>query len=103
MAIAVRQMREALVVCGLDPNLVSLAVDTIEHPIAGDFFEHEDVAIVDFTGSQRFGHRLEANVRNKLVYTETSAVNSVIIESTDNLAGMVDAIAHSLCVYKPAK
>lgn len=99
MAIAVRQMREALTANGIDPNLVTLATDTIENPIAGEFFEHSDVAIVDFTGSQRFGSWLENNVPDKLVYTETSGVNSVIIESTDNVAGMVDAIAHSLCLF----
>jgi phenylacetic acid degradation protein paaN len=99
MAIAVRQMREALTANGIDPNLITLATDTIDKPIAGEYFNHGDVAIVDFTGSQRFGGWLENNVHDKLVYTETSGVNSVIIESTDNVAGMVDAIAHSLCLF----
>jgi len=99
MAIATRLMRESLAENGYDPNLVIMAADTREDPIAGRFLERKDVAIVDFTGSQRYGSWLEQNVRDKLVYTETSGVNSVIIESTDDPEGMVQAIAHSLCLF----
>jgi len=99
MAIAVRDMRETLAACGADPNLVTLAADTLEAPIAGQFFDRDDVGIIDFTGSQRFGGWLERNIRKQQVYTETSGVNSVVIESTDDLDGMVDAVAHSLCLF----
>ena len=99
MAIAVRDMREVLAANGYDPNLVTMAADTVENPVAGQFFERDDVGIIDFTGSQRFGAWLERNIRDKLLYTETSGVNSVVIESTSNLEGMVDAIAHSLCLF----
>ncbi|MGD8578263.1 MAG: phenylacetic acid degradation protein PaaN [Lysobacterales bacterium] len=99
MAIAVREMRRVLDANGLDPNMVTLAVDTLEQPVAMDYLRRDDVAIVDFTGSQRFGSWLEENLRNKRLYTETSGVNSVVIESTDDLDGMLDAIAHSLCLF----
>jgi len=99
MAIAVRDMRAVLAANGYDPNLVTMAADTPERPVAGRFFERADVAIIDFTGSQRFGSWLEKNVRDKLLYTETSGVNSIVIESTSNLDGMVDSIAHSLCLF----
>jgi phenylacetic acid degradation protein paaN len=99
MAIAVREMRESLAANGHDPNLVCLAADTVQAPIASQFFKRGDVGIIDFTGSQRFGYWLEQNIHDKLVYTETSGVNSIVIESTENLDGMVDAIAHSLCLF----
>ncbi|HET6565682.1 MAG TPA: aldehyde dehydrogenase family protein [Xanthomonadales bacterium] len=99
MAISVRAIRRVLEQHNLDPNLVTMAADTRDEPIAGRFLERADVGIVDFTGSQRFGSWLEQNVRNKRVYTETSGVNSVVIESTPDLDGMVDAIAHSLCLF----
>jgi phenylacetic acid degradation protein paaN len=99
MAISVRALREVLMRHNIDPNLVTMAADTRQQPIAGQFLERSDVGIVDFTGSQRFGSWLEQNVRNKRVYTETSGVNSVVIESTSDLDGMVDAIAHSLCLF----
>jgi phenylacetic acid degradation protein paaN len=99
MAIAVRDMRETLAANGVDPNLITLAADMVHDPIAGQFFDRDDVGIIDFTGSQRFGSWLEQNIRKQRVYTETSGVNSVVIESTDNLDGMVDAVAHSLCLF----
>jgi len=99
MAIAIRDMRETLATNGIDPNLVTLAADILEEPIAAKFFDRKDVGIIDFTGSQRFGSWLEKNTRNKRVYTETSGVNSVVIESTHDLHGMVDAVAHSLCLF----
>lgn len=99
MAISVRALREVLLRHNIDPNLITMAADTRDAPIAGQFLERADVGIIDFTGSQRFGSWLEQNVRNKRVYTETSGVNSVVIESTTDLDGMVDAIAHSLCLF----
>lgn len=99
MAISVRALRAVLMQHNLDPNLITLAADTRESPIAGQFLQRADVGIVDFTGSQRFGSWLEQNLRDKRVYTETSGVNSVVIESTSDLDGMVDAIAHSLCLF----
>ncbi|MEJ8567870.1 phenylacetic acid degradation protein PaaN [Elongatibacter sediminis] len=99
MAIAVREMRRVLAANGLDPNMVLLAVDTRDEPVAQRYLERGEVAIVDFTGSQRFGSWLEQNLGNKRIYTETSGVNSIVIESTDNLDGMLDAVAHSLCLF----
>jgi phenylacetic acid degradation protein paaN len=99
MAIATRLMRSSLARHGFDPNLLILAPDTRARPIAGQFMEREELAIIDFTGSQRYGSWLEQNMRHKLVYTETSGVNSVIVESSDDPQGMIDAIAHSLCLF----
>ena len=99
MAIVVRDMRETLSANGIDPNLITLAADSIDDPIAAKFFDRNDVGIIDFTGSQRFGSWLEQNIRKQQVYTETSGVNSVVIDSSNDLDGMVDAIAHSLCLF----
>jgi phenylacetic acid degradation protein paaN len=89
--------REILAQSGFDPNLVTMVADTREEPATMALLEHPDTAIVDFTGSPRFGQWIEQNCREKLVYTETAGCNSVVIESTDNLQAMASAIAHSLC------
>jgi acyl-CoA reductase-like NAD-dependent aldehyde dehydrogenase len=74
-----------------------MVADTREEPATMALLEHPDTAIVDFTGSPRFGQWIEQNCSEKLVYTETAGCNSVVIESTDNLQAMASAIAHSLC------
>lgn len=99
MALAVRSMRAFLHREGFDPNLITLAADSHEAPIAEEFLSRDDVAIVDFTGSQRIGRWIETSFPNKQIYTETSGVNSIVLESTDDLKGMIDAIAHSLCLF----
>ncbi|WP_116366996.1 phenylacetic acid degradation protein PaaN [Parahaliea mediterranea] len=97
VAMVARVCREVLAEAGFDPNLVTLAADTREAPIALQLVEHPDTAIVDFTGSPRFGAYLEQNCPGKQVYTETAGCNSVVLESTDDLAATARAIAQSLC------
>jgi phenylacetic acid degradation protein paaN len=82
---------------GYDPNLVCMVADTRDEPATLTLLEHPDTAIVDFTGSPVFGQWIEKNCADKLVFTETAGCNSVVIESTDDLAGMASAIGHSLC------
>ena len=97
VALMVKACREVLSESGFDPNLVSMVADTREEPATMALLEHPDTAIIDFTGSPTFGSWIEQNCRKAQVYTETAGCNSVVIESTDNLAAMAKAIAHSLC------
>ena len=55
--------------------------------------------IIDFTGSTAFGDWLEANARQAQVYTEKAGVNTVVIDSTDDFAGMCRNLAFSLSLY----
>ncbi|RLQ22540.1 phenylacetic acid degradation protein PaaN [Seongchinamella sediminis] len=97
VAMVARVCREVLAEAGFDPNLVTMAADTRDNPVALQLVEHPDTAIIDFTGSPRFGSYLEQNCPGKQVYTETAGCNSVILESTDDLAATARAIAQSLC------
>lgn len=97
VAMMVRAAREAISLAGYDPNLISLVADTREAPATMALLEHPRTAIVDFTGSPRFGSWLEENCPSKLVYTETAGCNSVILESTPDLRATAKAIAQSLC------
>lgn len=99
LALSVRTMREVLADQGFDPNVVLLAPDTADKPLTKDLATHPDVAIIDFTGSNAFGRWLRDTVRDKQVYTEEAGVNSIVIESTDDLRGMASNIAFSLSLY----
>jgi phenylacetic acid degradation protein paaN len=89
--------REALAEAGFDPNLVTMVADTRDEPATLALLQHADTAIIDFTGSPRFGQWIEQNCPDKLVYTETAGCNSVVIESCADLQATAAAIAHSLC------
>ncbi len=99
MAIVVETCRNVLSEYGFDPNLVTLAVDTADEPVAGKFVDHPAVQIVDFTGSPRYGGHLERTVTGKLLYTETAGVNSVVIESVDDLTESARAVARATCLF----
>jgi phenylacetic acid degradation protein paaN len=99
LAITARIIRGVLEPAGFDPNLVLLAPDTAAAPITQTLVQHPEVAIVDFTGGSEFGAWLRKNVRHALIYTEESGVNSIIIDSTDDLKGMCQSLALSLSLY----
>ncbi len=52
--------------------------------------------IIDFTGSTEYGDWLEANARQAAVYTEKAGVNTIVVDSTDDFAGMCRNIGFSL-------
>jgi phenylacetic acid degradation protein paaN len=98
LAITVEVMRATLRDAGFDPNLVLLAVDPPGHPSAKELALRSEIALIDYTGSSAFGSWLEANARG-LVYTEKAGVNSVVIDSTADFAGMLRNLALSLSLY----
>lgn len=99
MAIAVQECRRVLTDFGLNPDLVTLAVDTLDAPIAQRFIDDPAVQIVDFTGSPRYGGYLERTVTGKLLYTETAGINSVVLESCDDLSATAVAIARATSLF----
>jgi phenylacetic acid degradation protein paaN len=58
-----------------------------------------EVKLIDFTGSSANGNWLERNAQQATVFTEKAGVNQVIIDSTDDLAGLARNLAFSLALY----
>lgn len=99
MAIAVQECRRVLAAYGCDPNLVTLAVDTLDAPVAQHFIDDPAVQIIDFTGSPRYGGHLERTITGKLLFTETAGINSVVLESCDDLEATATAIARATSLF----
>ena len=99
MALAVRTFREVLAAAGFDPNLVTLCVDTVDAPIGKALIRHPRTAIVDFTGSARFGAWVEENAHPALCFTETSGVNTVVVESVDALEPVLKSLATTMSLF----
>ncbi|MHB1613940.1 MAG: phenylacetic acid degradation protein PaaN [Actinomycetes bacterium] len=99
LALTVRTAREVLAEAGFDPNLVTLAAEDPADRLASVLATRSETAIVDFTGSSAYGQWLQEHARGAVVYTETSGVNTVVVDSTDDLAGMAANIAFSLTLY----
>ncbi|MER7439390.1 phenylacetic acid degradation protein PaaN [Micromonospora avicenniae] len=99
LAITVKYAREVLAEAGFDPNLLLLATEAPGEKLASSLALHPAVKIVDFTGSTEYGDWLEANARQASVYTEKAGLNTVIIDSTDDFAGMCRNLGFTLTLY----
>ncbi len=99
MALSVRVARRVLASAGFDPNLVTLAVDSVAEPLGKRLVKHPQTAIVDFTGSARFGAWVEQNAHPALCYTETSGVNTVLLESVHDLEPVARSLATTLHLF----
>ncbi len=99
LAITVEICRDVLKEEGFNADIVTLAADSADAPLAGDLALAPEIKLVDFTGSTAFGNWLEENATQALVYTEKAGVNCVIIDSTDNFRGMLGNLAFTLSLY----
>lgn len=99
MAISVRVFRQVIAAAGFDPNLVTLALDTVEAPIGKLLVQHPKTAIVDFTGSVAFGQWVEQHAYPALAFTETAGVNTVVLESCDELDAVVRSLATTMGLF----
>jgi phenylacetic acid degradation protein paaN len=97
-AITVNILRDVLTEQGLDPNLVTLALSN-DPASTQALAMHPAVASIDFTGSNAFGRWLGDNARQARLYAEMAGVNTVVIESTDQYAAMLNNLAFTLCLY----
>ncbi|HPD93162.1 MAG TPA: aldehyde dehydrogenase family protein [Pararhodobacter sp.] len=99
MAITVQVLRDLLAEQGFDPNLVTLCMDTVADPLGKVLIKHPDCAIVDFTGSARFGAWVEANAHPAIAFTETSGCNTVVLAGADDLDAAIRSLATTMCMF----
>ena len=99
LALFVEIARAVMSDAGFDPNVVTLAVDTADAPIAKHLATNPAVGMVDYTGGSAFGTWLEENVTDALVFTEKAGVNSVVIDSAPDLRGVFRNLSVSTSMY----
>ncbi|MCC6909507.1 MAG: phenylacetic acid degradation protein PaaN [Phycisphaerales bacterium] len=99
LAITVEVARQVLAEAGFDPNVITLAADELSAPITRDIVQRPEIKIIDYTGGSAFGEWIEQNARQAIVYTEKAGVNSVIIDSVDNLKAVTGNLAFTLSLY----
>ncbi len=98
IAIVVAEIQKVLAENQLDPNTCQLAVDTFDKMITKELAEHPDVKLIDFTGNSAFGTYLEG-ISGKTVFTEKTGVNSVILDSAEDIDKVAANLAFSVNLY----
>ena len=101
LALTVAIARDVLAEAGFDRALVQLAAEDDGGTLAKDLALDPAVKIIDYTGGPGFGRWLETEgaAAGKLVYTEKAGLNSVVVDSTDDLRGMLGNLAFSFSLY----
>ncbi len=105
LALTVAIARGVLAEAGFDQALVQLAAEDDPQAavdgLAKTLALRPEVAIIDYTGGPGFGEWLEreATPAGKLVYAEMAGLNTIVIDSTDDLRGMLGNLAFSFSLY----
>ena len=99
LALTVLIARDVLKENGFDPNVVTLAADSPDAPIAKELVTRPEVRIVDYTGSSEFGSWIEQNATQAVVFTEKAGVNSIILDSVEDLKPVTGNLAFTICLY----
>jgi phenylacetic acid degradation protein paaN len=98
IAIVVAEIQKVLEQNNLDTTICQLAADTFDKTITKELAEHPAVKLIDYTGSSAFGTYLET-LEGKTVFTEKTGVNSVIIDSVEDVDKVAANIAFSVSLY----
>ncbi len=98
LALVVSEIQSVLKDNGFDPNIVQLAPDTTEAPIAKLLAENPAIKLIDYTGGSSFGDYLEG-LKGKRTFTEKAGINSIVLHSTNDVRSMMQNIAFSLSLY----
>jgi len=98
IAIFVAEIQNVLAENKLDINICQLGADTFHKMITKELAEHPDVKLIDFTGNSQFGNYLE-EIPGKTVFTEKTGVNSVIIDSVEDIDKVATNLAFSINLY----
>ncbi|NNM24638.1 MAG: phenylacetic acid degradation protein PaaN, partial [Phycisphaerales bacterium] len=99
LALTVEIARDVLRSEGFDPNLVTLAPDTADAPMTKSLATNPAIRIIDYTGGSDFGTWIEKNATQAVVFTEKAGVNSIVLDSVDDLRAVTGNIAFSLSLY----
>ncbi|MCB9262799.1 MAG: phenylacetic acid degradation protein PaaN [Flavobacteriales bacterium] len=97
IAIVIAELRKVFVENNLDPNIVQMAVDTMNNPITKELAVADKIKLIDYTGGSLFGDYIES--LNKTTFTEKAGVNSVIIDSVKDLNLVAQNIAFASSLY----
>ncbi|MDX1907153.1 MAG: aldehyde dehydrogenase family protein [Bacteroidia bacterium] len=98
MAIVVQELQRTLQAHGQNVHVVQLATDTPAAPITTILAEAYGVKLIDFTGGNAYGDVVES-MQGRVTFTEKAGVNSVILDSADDLDAVLNNLAFSLCMY----
>ncbi len=101
LALWVRHIQAHLNARNINPNVIQLAVESAETPIAAELMHEPSVSVIDVCGKQETINALAPLLRNKLktVFVAPPVVNQVIIHGSPDLREAMRNLAWSICLH----
>jgi phenylacetic acid degradation protein paaN len=98
IAIVVAEIQNALKAKNINPNVCQLAADSTHNLITKQLAENPLVKIIDYTGGSAFGNYVES-IPGKVTFTEKAGVNSVVLDSVNDLKTVVQNLSFAVSLY----
>jgi len=98
MAIVVSEIKKAATSFSINEDIIQMATDTLDEPITKEFTEHDEIALIDYTGGNTFGDYIES-LEGKVTFTEKAGVNCCILDSVKDINKVAGNIAFSVSLY----
>jgi len=98
VAIVISEIQKVFSENGFDPDVCQLAVDSDDEEFIRSLVEHKHIKLIDFKGSCSMVDYLES-VKGKTIFTEKFNINSVIIDSADDIDEVIKNLVISLALY----
>ncbi len=98
IAIVIAELQKVFNDNGIDPCVVQLAADSSTHLITKLLAEDTAINLIDYTGGSAFGNYIEA-LTGKTTFTEKAGINSVIIESCNNIDDVIANLSFAVSLY----
>src|SRR5690606_13514615 len=98
IAIVVAEVQKVLIENGLSPYICQLGVDAENHLITKELAENPKIKLIDYTGGTEFGNYVES-LPGKVTFTEKTGVNSIILDSVQDIDKVAQNLAFSLSLY----
>jgi phenylacetic acid degradation protein paaN len=98
IAIVVSEIQKVFSEHGYSPNVCQLAVDSDDEEFIKTLAEHKDIKLIDYKGCCAMVDYLET-LKNKTVFMEKFSINSVIVDSADNIDEVIKHIVISLSLF----
>ncbi len=98
VAIVISEIQKVFSEHGYDPTICQLAVDSDDFNFIKSLVEHPDIKLIDFKGNCALIDYLES-IKGKTVFSERFSINSVILDSVEDIGVVIKNMVISLCMY----
>jgi phenylacetic acid degradation protein paaN len=98
IAIVISEIQKVFSENGYDPDICQIAIETKTEEFAKALADQPEVKLIDFKGNENMLVHLQS-LHDKTIFSEKNSINSVILDSVDDLEFTIHNLVLSLALY----